>query len=421
MLGIAEDFLVIFTELGTFMILWSKFYLKEKSSWVKNLIIIITTSFISSISQAYFDNNYIIFLNYIFVIFLVKIIYNRALNRIVIEFFIILLINIAIQAFIIMITELIGFKYSDTFILNFSLILIELFLIIIICHFTAWSKRMYSFKIHSKIVYYFIINLGLAIVVPKLIWEYNSNLILNNLVTFIIGLSIILFLNLSLYLYVAKINEEKRIFEIQSRYTPLLGDMIEEIRRRQHDFKNYINTINGIIDVAIKEEVKKELKDYIRSVNYSNKSIEDIIYIDNTIVKAIVYNKLCEAEKKGIKFLFNISNDALQYKLKDYELSDILNNLLNNAFEAVESKNDNKVIILNMIKEKNKNIIEVKNSGITVNSGDIHKIFRRGYSSKKGKNRGYGLCNIKKIVEGNGASLQLSFKDNYTIFKILFK
>jgi two-component system sensor histidine kinase AgrC len=116
-----------------------------------------------------------------------------------------------------------------------------------------------------------------------------------------------------------------------------------------------------------------------------------------------------------------VANNSLENSLNDYEISDILNNLLDNAFEAVINSANDKVVILNILTEGNINILEVRNAGITLKPDNIENIFERGFSTKKGENRGYGLYNVKKIAEKNGSDVQLFFEDNYTVFKILFK
>jgi len=130
---------------------------------------------------------------------------------------------------------------------------------------------------------------------------------------------------------------------------------------------------------------------------------------------------LCEADRLNIKLLFHVTNNSLASSLSDYEISDILNNLLDNAFDAVIASTNEKVVILNILTEGTTNIVEVKNSGITIKPDNIKSIFERGFSTKKGGNRGYGLYNIKRIVEKTGSNIQLLFEDNYTIFRIILK
>lgn len=230
---------------------------------------------------------------------------------------------------------------------------------------------------------------------------------------------VILTLNLFLYHYIVKITQEKKVLEVQNKYNPILGDIIEETRRRQHDFKNYLNTINGIVEVYEEKELKIELKKYIKSLGALNKNIEDITYINNVIIKCLIYSKLCESERNDIEFSFNVRNGAIEQYLNDYELSDTLGNLLNNAFEAVQYIEDRK-IILNIFTEGEESIVEVRNAGRTIAPENIEKIFKKGFSTKADSGRGYGLYNIKRIVEQHNGKVQLFFEEDYTVFRILF-
>ncbi|MPM87320.1 Sensor protein CitS [bioreactor metagenome] len=140
--------------------------------------------------------------------------------------------------------------------------------------------------------------------------------------------------------------------------------------------------------------------------------------IDNTVVTAVIYNKINEASKNNIEFRYSIQEN-LRFPYRDYELSEILNNLLDNAFDAVRnSKSDKRKIFLNIGYLEENCIIEMGNTGERIEFNDISKIFDAGYTTKIGENRGYGLYNVKRIVESYGGRVQLSFENNYTIFSI---
>ncbi|MCB2295585.1 GHKL domain-containing protein [Clostridium algoriphilum] len=420
MLGILQQLLANVIELFIFMVLWSNFCLKDENSWLKNLfVILIGTSVMILTSNA--DKYINVLISYSSVILSIKFIYKRRLLKTTLEFIIFSCINFVIQASLIAFMSIIGFAYAGEFIWRITLLLLELSIVLIIIR-SNFVKNVRKFiELESKILFYFIINLGLYAVCSKLIWEYNKNIILNNLVVYILIVSFMLLLNIFLYYYIVKISEDKKVAELQNRYNPILVDIVEEIRRKQHDFRNQLNTINAIVEITSEKEVKHELKKFMLSLKCSNNTIEDILYIDNIIVKAIIYNKLCEADRLNIKLVFHVTNNSLESSLSDYEISGILNNLLDNAFDAVTTGINDKVVILNIRTEGTSNIVEVKNSGITVNPSNIQNIFKRGFSTKKGNLRGYGLYNIKKIVEKTGNNVQLLFEDNYTIFKISFK
>jgi len=422
MIDMLQQGLANFIELGVFMTLWSNFCLKDENNWLKNLFVILIGSSVMIVTSN--ANIYLnVIISYLSVILSIKFIYRRPFMKTTLEFIIFSCINMALQAMLIAFATFIGFAYSGKFIWRITLLILELSIISIIirCNFVKNVRKFIDLE--SKILYYFIINLGLYALFSKLIWEYNKNLILNNLLVYIFSILFMLLLNIFLYYYIVKISEDKKVAELQNRYNPILVDIVEEIRRKQHDFKNHLNTINAIVEVASEKEVKHELKKFMLSLKCSSNIIEDIIYIDNIIIKAIIYNKLCEADRLNVKLVFHVTNNSLETSLSDYEISGILNNLLDNAFDAVINSNDDtdKVVILNIRAEGSANIVEVRNSGITINPNNIKNIFERGFSTKKGENRGYGLYNIKRIVEKTGSNVQLLFEDNYTIFKISFK
>ncbi|MBU3160679.1 GHKL domain-containing protein [Clostridium frigoris] len=419
MIVVFQYVLVSFIELFIFMLLWSKFCLKDENNWLKNIFVILIEIIILIIinkANVYVD----FFIRYMSMIILIKIMYKRPFIRTIVEFIVLSCINMILQILLISCANLVGFPYSSKYVMRIVLLLIELICAFIItrCNFSKIAKKV--MKLDSKILYYFAINLGLYIILSKFIWEYNKNIILDNLLVYIFIIISMISLNIFLYYYINKISEDKKVLEVQNMYKPILLDIVEETRRKQHDFKNYLNTINAIVEVSSEKEVKNELRKYIMSLKYPDDIIEDIIYIDNIIIKAIIYNKLCDADRLNVKFLFNVTNNSLDNSLNDYEISDILNNLLDNAFQAVINGIEDKIVILNIGEEGNANIIEVKNSGRTIKPDNIENIFERGFSTKKGDNRGYGLFNIKEIAKKNGSDIQLSFEDNYTVFKMSF-
>ncbi|MDF2504698.1 GHKL domain-containing protein [Clostridium sp.] len=421
MIEFVKNFSNIFIELLTIMFLWSKFFFKETSILLKNLIIIL----ISSAMVTYFSIiNINTALGYLIIILLVKFLYCKKLINIIFEFIILSVFVIIFELMgIFLVEKYTHVLYSEKFTIDI-ITNISIFFIIVMIYYLLFTTRIqYVKNVNSNILYYFSINIGIGLILSKLIWEYDENIILNNLLLYIICLVVIFIVQIYSYIYISKIIEEKKILEVQSEYISIIDSTIEEVKRKQHDFKNYINIINGIIEVTDGKQLKNELKEYIKSLTSSNKDIEDMLYIDNIIIKAVVYNKLCEAERFNINFSYNVNSNSLKNKFQDYEISDILSNLLNNAFEAVKNQDENignRNVILNIVIENDKSIIEVKNNGIPIKDEQINNIFKSGFSTKKGKNRGYGLYNVKRIVEGKGGKIQIAIDDNYTIFKIIF-
>ncbi len=125
-------------------------------------------------------------------------------------------------------------------------------------------------------------------------------------------------------------------------------------RQFSHDMKNHLLQIRYLEDV---EEIHRYLDEVISDV-------EKISYVgisSNKMLNLIIskYSALCE--KKRIKFIPEVKLANLKY-VEDYDLSTLLNNLLDNAVEAAE-KSEEKLIELKIF-SKNKNFdgIIIKNS-----------------------------------------------------------
>ena len=171
-----------------------------------------------------------------------------------------------------------------------------------------------------------------------------------------------------------------------------------------------------MLEVGTDDEIKEMVKKYIDN-NKSNDKLTKLIYIDNTILKAIVYSKLCDAEKKDIKFIHNIKSNLNNSNLKDEEIVIILTNLLNNAIESAENSEKKEVELT--IEEINNNnrvtySIKVRNTGNNLESLEVSSMIKKGFSSK-GTGRGYGLYNIQKIINSHRGNLIVDIIDNENI------
>nr|WP_242596693.1 GHKL domain-containing protein [Clostridium botulinum] len=357
---------------------------------------------------------------YVFFIALWSVIYKKNIINVSLEFFIILVILTIVQIPEIKLVQILKGNTNYDFKM-YNLMNCITFLIVVLLYKLVLRKMILYIKLlESKVLYCFIINYSLYIIVFKFIWEYDKSIIINNKIIFLLVAVLILIVQTYLYVYFGKLINIKKEFEIKNRYEPIMDNIIEEIRRRQHDFKNNINTINGIIETSKHGELRNKLRGYMDTLDFFNINLGEIMYIKNSILKAIIYTKICEAKKRDIEFKYNIQNNSLEDILMDYEISDILNNIINNAFEALESKENNKIIILNILMKNDKNIIEIKNNGDIIDTKNLKNIFKIGFSTKAGHKRGYGLYNVKNIVNRNHGSIQLFIEDDFICFHISF-
>ena len=120
---------------------------------------------------------------------------------------------------------------------------------------------------------------------------------------------------------------------------------------------------------------------------------------------AIINYSLSKAERFNIKVEQQLKVSR-KIPLESYELNIILGNLLENALDAANDSGD-KYIKLNILENKGMLLIDIKNSY----SGKLVTYGERLLSTKQGANHGYGLSNVRKIVENHQGTLNISYDE----------
>ncbi|PYF07925.1 ATP-binding protein [Ureibacillus chungkukjangi] len=191
----------------------------------------------------------------------------------------------------------------------------------------------------------------------------------------------------------------------------------DDLRAQSHEFTNKLYAILGLLQLDKKEQAIE----YIKSETHIYTIEEDLIFtkINDERVQAILLGKIAQASEKKIDFAIE-SESSLAHIPQEITLSSliiILGNLINNAFEAVKDTQEKKVSFF-VTDIGNEIIFEVSDSGPGINKDIEHQLFQRGLSSK-GKNRGYGLFNVKIEVESlNGIIEYSSEASKGTVFTV---
>ena len=221
----------------------------------------------------------------------------------------------------------------------------------------------------------------------------------------ILGL-ILIGVNCYFYVYLYKTLNEKKKSEIKTSFNPLINDLMGKLKANEHEYKNHLNTIWSIAQVTTPEEMKGKLQEYISNIVDDTEEFSMLLNVENTIIKAVLYNKGQRAEKLGVQYTYNIKSNFKDISLDNSELTVILSNLLNNAIEATSMIKKKELEVI--LEEDNRYyIINVKNRTEGLKGEDLSNIFKMGYSTK-GEGRGYGLYNVKNIVDKYRGKIQLS-------------
>lgn len=387
---------------------------KKNNIWHRFLFTIIVCSSLVTIVE-YFKLNFIV--SYILMIMTIKIMYKKEFKYVMLEFFLALFIEMGFQ---LVISVILNIVIYNEFIKGIILELITVGIIFIFSK-SNLSNNVSFEKINNDVSMYFISTFSMDVIIFKIILVYANELILNNLLitTLIVTISVIS--QILIYVSIIRGIKENQKLKLSKEYNQVIDEIIQEIKQRQHDFANYRNTIQGIVEVVDEDKIGDAIRNYIKAENIYDNKINELIYIDNVIIRSIIYRSICKAKKYNIDFKYRINNKVLDNIFSYNEVPNVLNNLLNNAFEEVMKDGCiKKNIEIKILKEDETPHLIVKNQIADLNNVNINEMLTRGYSTKNIGTRGYGLYNVEQIITLHKGFLEVKVESKEIIFDIYF-
>lgn len=200
------------------------------------------------------------------------------------------------------------------------------------------------------------------------------------------------------------ISKQQNMLEVKENFISMLA-------AKQHEFNKHIQMVNSLVESG-SEKTAELIKEYTDELIERNSSSERIFYVGDSLISAYLTKKAAEAKEKGIELSILIMDVVDKLPCGSTETIEIIGNLLDNAFEAVENmSNEAKKVLLEAHDDGEKILIQTMNHiPVNMNTGKQQAI-RRGCSTKKGKLHGHGLANVKAIAEKYEGSIQLYAND----------
>lgn len=303
---------------------------------------------------------------------------------------------------------------------GYSLILYAIFLVInlILKYRHSTLAVLDELDKKSKIIILANLVLGfLAITFQLIITFYYSNS-MPSIITFLSFLSLFAYFGISIYSLtrVLKLAIKTQELESAEAYNKSLSILHDSVRGFKHDFDNIVATIGGFIKTDDMEGLKQyyyQLEDDCQRVN--NVAALNPSLINNPGIFNLLSSKYHEADSRNIKINLEVFLDLNILNIKIYEFSRILGILIDNAIEEAE-KCDEKIINIKFRNEQNKNrhVIIIENTYANKDV-DIEEIFNKGISGKE-DHSGLGLWEVKQILKKNNNLNLHTTKDN-TLFR----
>lgn len=222
----------------------------------------------------------------------------------------------------------------------------------------------------------------------------------------------------------AIVREKEIEINLNKIYFNAYSELIDSLRRKQHDIDNHINAIySQHYTCSSLEELVDKQRAYCKYLESDNK-YASLLKIDDPIIGGFLYSKFQSINNENIEVLNEVKIWREFSNIPKYELISIIGILVDNAREAVyDLDNDERKICFKVFEEDNKQIIEVMNICDYMKNNQILNIFKKGYSTK-GNNRGMGLYNVKEKSSKYGFSVLVENKmiedKNWISFKLIF-
>lgn len=202
-----------------------------------------------------------------------------------------------------------------------------------------------------------------------------------------------------IYYFMIKIKEDASAASELAR----MRDFCEEVKVKEANMQALYDTIYSLkhdlekhfvaIRVMAEKNMNNDIADYTKEViKDSFDNTQKIIFTDNGVFNAIINTRMEICRVKNISCSINVSDEALEC-IKAENIAVLFGNIFDNAIEAAE-KSDEKLIRLNVRCQNRYVSIVMENSFNSEFSGVGHET-----SKPNRREHGYGLRNVKKIVE----------------------
>lgn len=254
---------------------------------------------------------------------------------------------------------------------------------------------------------------------PQVVLSYNFA---GTFAEVIFVLILFTLINVAFHIVIA-IKQQKTISK-QQNMLETKEEFIGLMAAKQHEFNKHIQAINSFAESADYDE-EMSLRAVSRIIAYTddliernNSSNERVLYVGDGLLSAYLTKKAAEADEKGIELSILMMDVADKFPCSSTEMIEIIGNMLDNGFEAVEKlPPEDRKVFLEAHDDGRKILIQTMNpvtgtaeagvAGTKASDAKGEQPIRRGFTTKKGKLHGHGLANIKTIAEKHNGSVQI--------------
>ncbi|WP_409252919.1 sensor histidine kinase [Bacillus sp. SCS-153A] len=263
--------------------------------------------------------------------------------------------------------------------------------------------------------------------VKKIAQEIGFDGVLSLYSVLLCSIFIINALVLAIYLAVSQ-----QKWEMKQSFGHIQGEALQsrsgrEVLHLVHDLKTPLATIEGLNSLIEMKTDDAKIKEYTNHISASIQStssmVSEILYEDKknwcTLHNLIDYIRANRLTQHSITFNFSLeADDHMEIFINKIRLTRAIVNLIDNACDAVEEKEEGRVTLSTKFQE-GQVWIGVSDNGKGMTAKEMRKIWNAGYSTKS--HPGIGLSFVKSVAANHQAEIKIeSKKGEGTTFWMIF-
>lgn len=365
----------------------------------------------------YFVSNQVVSftVNIIIAFVLIQIIMRSDLKRITITYVYSLTILCTVQLLTTIAYQLIKGSWDYTFVSSLITQLITAVMTIVILKILPINQFYHSLIKENKWMQIVVTNVFFVYYVLVILWNTDLYGLLDSILGILILVVIILLINTLMITHGISNQILSEKIKMYDMYFPVIEDIIEEVRTKQHDYHNHIQTLYALKSM---EHLPNAFEEYLQTIKADDIWMK-LIRLDNKVLMAFLYSKFLHAQKDKINVEFKIQNYFFNSELQDYELIEIFGILMDNSIEAtLEVEARGCEILIGY--EEGLNIIQTRNQATAMLNDRLIKTLKSERKRHIKDKTGYGLQKLTTIVNRYKGQIKIEYnkKDQEIICRV---
>lgn len=193
-----------------------------------------------------------------------------------------------------------------------------------------------------------------------------------------------------------------------------LEELNRKLREQRHDYLNHLQIVYGLMELDEFEEAKKYIEPVYKDILKVSKALKTA----HPAINALLQAKMQMAEKESVNLFLEVKTDLREMNIEPWELCKVMSNIIDNGIRALQEKENEKNLYIDINDELEEYLISIYNNGPCIPEAQLQEIFREGYTTKLEEGHGMGLFIVRSILEKIGGRVTVTSKSGKTCFNI---